>query len=154
MRFLLNKKQLTTPKVYSAFEKFVLERILKLFRPSFDSWSDISKTIDSGGTFGDGLTFIETSNRFKGERYRIAQDLRGPEYGSYYYATIDWLDTLTDEERARFEPYFNDSDCGLLLVDGDRFNAIDTGLKGLWENIFKEWFESNTGHKICNIVIR
>ena len=59
MRFLLNKKQLTTPKVYSAFEKFVLERILKLFRPSFDSWSDISKTIDSGGTFGDGLTFIE-----------------------------------------------------------------------------------------------
>lgn len=154
MRFLLNKKQLTVPKISNAFEKFVLERIIKLFRPSFESWDNISKMIDSGGTFGDGLTFIETSNRYKGERYRITQDLRGPEYGTYYYVTSDWLDTLTDKERARFEPYFDHSDCGLILVDKDRYNAIDIGLKGLWEDIFKDWFETNTGHKICHIVVR
>lgn len=153
MRFLLNRKQLKTPKISNAFDKFVMERIIKLFRPSFDSWSDISKKIYDGGNFGDGLTFIETSNKFKKDRF----DTPGhtiSDYGMYYYVTRDWLDTLDKEERSRFEPYFKNSDCGLILIDKDRFNAINNGLEGLWENIFIDWFKSNTGHKICHILTR
>ena len=152
MRFLLNRKQLKTPKISNAFDKFVMERIIKLFRPSFDSWSDISKKIDNGGNIGDGLTFIETSNKFKNDRFDIVRN--NNEYGMYSYVTQDWLDTLDKEERLRFEPYFKNSNCGLILIDKDRFNAINNGLEGLWENIFIDWFESNTGHKICHILTR
>lgn len=153
MRFLLNRKQLKSPEVSNALDDFLLKRIIKLFKPSFDSWKEIAKNISDGGSFGDGMTFIETSNKFKQDRFSMEQ-MSGPQYGIYYYVTKDWLNGLNSRERANFEPYFDGSDCGLLLIEKDRYDAMDLGLSGLWEDVFKKWFESNTGHKICHIVIR
>ena len=153
MRFLLNRKQLKSPEVSNAVEDFVLKKILTLFKPSFDSLKNIGKKIDDDGDFGDGLTFIEVSNKFKSNRFSMTQQ-RGPEYGTYYYASKDWLDTLNKDERAHFAPYFDKSDCGIILIDRERYDAMDLGLSGIWEDIFKKWFETNTGHKICHIVVR
>ena len=153
MRFLLNRKQLKSPEVSNAVEDFVLKKILTLFKPSFDSLKNIGKKIDDDGDFGDGLTFIEVSNKFKSDRFSMTQQ-SGPEYGTYYYASKDWLDTLNKGERAHFAPYFDKSDCGIILIDRERYDAMDLGLSGIWEDIFKKWFETNTGHKICHIVVR